>query len=348
MKKLSYENIIALRMERQHLTKKASEAEYNALYRDTQPGQNVYWNGFGDPPSLTYRADFNDIEYNRERQRERKLIKGRFCGGNLGWIEPEDLELFACAFIKPLLKPNQRQSTLLELIEREGPMNIQQMKESTGMLVKEITPVLHRLQEAFLIYEDQNDGEWDRGWYKFTEMFPNVDLTKYSRIDALKILIKRFSYRNVIFDVNMAKSFYKLPMKEIKAAIESLVSEKILIESDGGYLLKYDFDLLQYYSDEIPKAVYAMHRNDFLVKFNEHILKDKYMHSYPDTLYYLLIDGEFRGAAVGKFRYTPKVEDIILDMRQEDAAARKDEVLQAVYVLCGANNPIRRYQGEEI
>lgn len=348
MKKLSYENIIALRMERQHLTKKASEAEYNALYRDTQPGQNVYWNGFGDPPSLTYRADFNDIEYNRERQRERKLIKGRFCGGNLGWIEPEDLEIFACAFIKPLLKPTERQSVLLELIEHEGPMNIQQMKESTGMLVKEITPVLHRLQEAFLIYEDQNDGEWDRGWYKFTEMFPNVDLTKYSRIDALKILIKRFSYRNVIFDVNMAKSFYKLPMKEIKAAIESLVSEKILIESDGGYLLKYDFDLLQSYSDEIPKAVYAMHRNDFLVKFNEHILKDKYMHSYPDTLYYLLIDGEFRGAAVGKFRYTPKVEDIILDMRQEDAAARKDEVLQAVYVLCGANNPIRRYQGEEI
>ena len=29
MKKLSYENITALRMERQHLTKKASETEYN-------------------------------------------------------------------------------------------------------------------------------------------------------------------------------------------------------------------------------------------------------------------------------------------------------------------------------
>ena len=86
MKKLSYENIVALRMERQHLNKKASKDEYDALYRDTQPGQNVYWNGFGDPPSLTYRADFNDIEYNRGRQRERKLIKGRFCGDNLGWI----------------------------------------------------------------------------------------------------------------------------------------------------------------------------------------------------------------------------------------------------------------------
>ena len=348
MLKLSYENIIALRMERQHLTKKADKDEYDVLYRDTQPGQNVYWNGFGDPPSLTYRADFNDIEYNRERQMERKLIKGRFCGGNLGWIAPEDLELFACAFIKPLLKPTPRQSALLELIEHEGPMTIQQMKESTGMLVKEITPVLHRFQEAFLVYEDQNDGEWDRGWYKFTEMFPDADLTKYSRTDALKILIKRFSYRNVIFDVDMAKSFYKLPAKEIKTAIEALTSEKILIQSDSGYLLKGDFDLLQSYSGEIPKAIYAMHRNDFLVKSNEHILKEIYHHTYPDTLYYLLIDGEFCGAAVGKFRYTPEVEDIIVDIQQEDAAARKDEILQAVHVLCGANNPIKRYQGEKI
>ena len=46
-------NNSALRMERQHLTCKASEAEYIGLYRDTQPGQSVYWNGFGDPPSLT-------------------------------------------------------------------------------------------------------------------------------------------------------------------------------------------------------------------------------------------------------------------------------------------------------
>lgn len=43
------------------------------------------------------------------------------------------------------------------------------------MLVKEITPVLHRLQEAFLVYEDQYDGEWDRSWYRFEEMFPETN-----------------------------------------------------------------------------------------------------------------------------------------------------------------------------
>jgi len=60
----------------------------------------------------------------------------------------------------------------------------------------------------------------------------------------------------------------------------------------------------------------------------------------------MMIDGEFHGAAVGKFRYTPEVEDIIFDLSDDEADARKDEILQAVHVLCGANNKIKRYRGE--
>jgi len=340
--------ITALRMERQHLVHKASETEYIALYRDLQPGQNVYWNGFGDPPSLTYRADFNDIEFNRERQRTHALIKDRFMGGNLGWIIPEDLELFAAAYQKPLDKPAPRQLALLELIEREGPLTIQQMKEETGMLVKEITPALHRLQAAFLVYEDQYDGEWDRGWYIFNEMFPDTDLRKYTRLDALKILLRRFTYRHVRFDAQMAKSFFKMPDKEIKAAIIGLTSDGALAETENGYVLREDLEAIQTYAADTPKAVFAMYRNDFLVKSNEHWLKERYTHSYPDTLYYILIDGEFRGAAVGKFRYTPEIEDIVLDLPEREAAKRKDEILQAVHYLCGTNNKIKRFQGEKL
>ena len=78
---MQLDRITALRMERQHLTRPADEAEYCALYRDLQPGQNVYWNGFGQPPTLSFRAAFDDLEYNRERLAARKLIKGRFGGG---------------------------------------------------------------------------------------------------------------------------------------------------------------------------------------------------------------------------------------------------------------------------
>lgn len=59
--------IISLRMERQCFINKADEDEYIKLYRDLQPGQNVYWNGFGEPPTLSFRAAFNDIAFNRSR-----------------------------------------------------------------------------------------------------------------------------------------------------------------------------------------------------------------------------------------------------------------------------------------
>jgi transcription initiation factor IIE alpha subunit len=345
---LDHAKLTSMRMERQHLTHKANEIEYIDLYRDLSPGYNVYWNGFGDPPTLTYRADFNDMEYNRRRQAGRSLVKARLMGGNIGWIMAEDMELFACVYAKPLDKPSERQTVLLELIEREGPLTIHQMKEATGMLVKEITPVLHRLQEAFLIYEDQNEGQDDRGWYKFVEMFPKVNLNRYSRVEALKILLRRFAFRLVWFDLNMAKSYFKLPAKEIKTALAEQADERLLLEVDGGYMLTSDVELSDGYAVDPPKSVYAMHRNDFLVKAQEHILKERYLHPYPDTLSYLLVDGEWQGAVAGKFRYTPEIEDVLLDLPPKEAAARKDEVLSAIQKICPWAEAPKRYQGRDV
>lgn len=340
-------NIIALRMERQFFTKKADYNEYDVLYRDMQPGQNVYWNGFGDPPSISFRADFDDIEYNRQRQENRTLIKCRLQGGNLGWILYDDLELFASLYIKPLANYSFGQQLLINLIKNEGPMTIQQMKESTGMLVKEITPILHRLQEAFLVYEDQYNGEWDRGWYDFFEMFPDVNLNKYSLLDALQIIIQRFAYRNVLINSKNIKSFYKLPDKQINAAITELINEGILTSLGDNYILTSDYTLLENKQFAINKSVFALHRNDFLVKSNEYWLKEKFTHSYPDTLYYLLINGEFYGAVVGKFRYTPEVEDIVINLPSDEAIKLKEEMLQAVRLLCGSKSIIKRYQGKD-
>lgn len=344
--------IISLRMERQCLINKADEDEYIKLYRDLQPGQNVYWNGFGEPPTLSFRAAFNDIEFNRGRQLDRKLIKGRFSGGNLGWIEPCDLELFIALYRKPLTKPSEIQLRILEMIEREGPLNIQQIKEETGLLVKEITPALHRLQEAFFIYEDQYDGEWDRGWYKFAEMFPEVNPDRYTRSEALKIVLQRFAYRLVWFDTAMAKSFYKIPEKEIKAAVNELAAEGILVTSDAGYMLSADEKLLTSYAPKTLNFVYAIHRNDFLYKAHEHILKDfakKLTEGLPydhEPLQYLLIDGEFHGASVGHFRNGPyDLNDIVCDL--PDAERRKEEIVDAVCAVNFGKMP-QRFMGKEL
>ena len=129
--------IVSLRMERQHFVNKASEEEYIELYRDLQPGLNVYWNGFGQPPTLSFRAGFDDIEFNRERQMNRELVKGRFAGGNLGWIMPEEMELFAALYRKPLNNPTWEQEKILHLIEKAGPFTIQQLKEEIDSIFQQ-------------------------------------------------------------------------------------------------------------------------------------------------------------------------------------------------------------------
>lgn len=336
--------IIALRMERQCLTKPAQTEEYIRLYRDTEPGQNVYWHGFGEPPVLSFRADFDDMEFNRIRQNSRELVKGRFQGGNLGWIEAEDMELFACLCRKPLDAPNTAQTELLALLECNGAMTIQQMKEKTGKLVKEITPILHRLQEAFLVYEDQHDGEWDRLWYSFKEMFPNVDLEKYTRTEALKIVLRRFAYRMVWFDAAMAKSFYKLPAKEITKAVKELSEEGILAEYEGGFVLAEDVELLESSTATPPHMTFVMHRNDILVKSYEHVIKERYSGDY-ELLQLLLLDGELHGAVQGKFKYGPYIiENVVVDEEYED---RREEILRAVRDA-NAGSVVQRYNFEEL
>ena len=131
---LTMENVTALRMRRHCLTRRAGAAEYDALYRDLSPGLNVHWHGFGQPPCLVERADFDDVEYNGRRQRQRILVKGRFQNGNIGFVEAAQMELFAGLYRRPY-KPTEHSELLRELIGREGPLNIEAMKRMTGLLV---------------------------------------------------------------------------------------------------------------------------------------------------------------------------------------------------------------------
>ena len=343
--------LLALRMQRQCLVSPVSQAEYDALYRDLQPGMNLYWHGFGQPAECTFRADFDDVEYNRQRQARRALVKGRFAGGNLGWIMAEDLPLFAALYRKPIVGfMSDVQLTIMTLIERMGPLNIQQIKEETGYLVKEITPALHRLQEAFLLYEDQYDGEWDRAWYRFEEMFPEHDLNRYTRAEALDVVLQRFAYRMAWFDTKMAKAFYKLPEKEIRQACERLVERGVLTALDGGFLVARDAGMLDALPEQPLPPVRAFHRNDFLVRALEHELKATFKPLYDalpydhDPQYYVMVDGEFRALSVGHFRYGPyEIHDIVCDL--PDMWVRKDEICAAVL----KENPgsvIQRFMGQ--
>lgn len=154
----------------------------------------------------------------------------------------------------------------------------------------------------------------------------------------------------VWFDTAMVKSFYKLPEKDIKAAVGELIKKGILTVSDGGYLLTEDVRILETYQPESFRFVYAIHRNDFLYKSQEHILKEKakewtagleYDHA---PLQYLLIDGEFHGASVGHFRNGPyDLNDVVCDL--PDWESRRDEIIAAIEAVNYGHRP-KRIMGE--
>ena len=150
----------------------------------------------------------------------------------------------------------------------------------------------------------------------------------------------------------MAKSFYKIPEKEIKLAVGELVAEGLLVVSDSGYMQKSDAELLESYETKELNFVYAIHRNDFIYKAHEHIWKEmvkrmteglNYDH---EPLQYLLIDGEFHGASVGHFRNGPyDLNDTVCDL--PDAEKRKEEIVEAIKVVNFGKKP-QRFMGKEL
>lgn len=346
---LNKKDILRLYMDRQHLTKKADKAEYETLFRMMSPVTTEYWSRPGDPPHLAHRAAFDDWRYNDDRRSRREIVKGRFVKGGVGYVCPDEWELFAGLYRTDLGKLTRKEYEILQLLEHEGSMNIAELKSVTGIFVKDLTPILHRLQEAFKIYEDQRDREWDRHWYAFENEFPEVDVRRYTRQEALKIVLMRFAHVHVCFDLEMAKSFYKLPKEDLTQALHDLEAEgrlgRVTIDGSEEFIASEDKAFLE--SHDLPPlkpSVIMLHRNDFLVKSLEHELKKQFSDKEHGALFYLLIDGEFKGCLFGRFTFGPiELRVLKLDLDEGEIARRKTEILDTVYRdIDPAQSPLSR------
>lgn len=167
-----------VRLERQRFCPPANEADYDRLFRDMSPVRTPYWCCPGSPPELSFRAAFapdGGAARNFDRRSRRELVKGRFQGGGIAYVDEADLALYGAIYRKDAaLRPDD--ARLLDLLRREGPMTVAALREFTGLAAKAITPMLHRLQEMFLVFEDQADSEWDRAWYPFETEFPSLEI----------------------------------------------------------------------------------------------------------------------------------------------------------------------------
>ncbi len=348
-------NFFALRMERSRLLAPVpTKAEYDELFRNMSPVPTDYWTRPGSAPILAFRSTFNDQTYNDKLRSNRTIVKGRFQKNGIAYVRFDELSLYAAVYRKEFDRIGPLEWRFIDLLEHEGPMTIGMFKEITGLLVKDITPVLHKLQSAFLVFEDQKDDDWERSWYLMQNEFPELDLNTWTEAKALHEILQRFVLMNVFVDAKTARSFFNIPAKRLEAALELLADEGILarvtLDGEAGYVLSSDLVLLEGPDLPMKPAVFAMHRNDFLVRSKEYLLKDHFASPDWGTMYYLLIDGKFQGAVHGGFKFGPHiVENVRVDLPEAECIARRQEIFEAVaQVLDPDVSPIRHYNGIDV
>ncbi len=323
-----------MRLERQGFLRPAETPEaYEALLRLMQPVTPVFNTSPGDPPRLVHRAAFDDMEHNRDLRTQRLLVKGRFLGGTVGYVHADDLELYTGAFRRDIERLGAVEQRVFDTVRSAGPLNIHQIKEETGLLAKEIVPALQRLQEAFLVFEDQNSDDWERSWYLFERVWEDVDIRRYPREWAIGEVLMKFLFLNGFASEAGMRGWSRLTARDIKAALADLQARGLILPAQAGqekgYTRADDAALLEGPAPDMPPTVFSLHRADLLVRAQEHLLKARF--PGREVLQYVLVDGVFRGAACGHWRFAPyDVEDIALTLDEPERSARRDAILEAV------------------
>lgn len=330
--------------------------DYLPLFRLLQPVAPVHFSYPGSPPGLVHRTKFDHQKAADHLRGDQTIVKGRFLGGGIGYVCADDLAIYATTFCKPLKEMNYVQKTVYDLLDETGPLTPRQLKEETqimdgeGLLNKEIMPALHRLQQAFLVFEDQQETDWERGWNTFSAEWPDVDLSAVDWMEAVSVVLGRFFQANVFATLEQIKDWSGLSLKMLKTAIAEMEREGVVVAFEtedlgAGWLCA---DAVNLKDVAVSPSVFMLHKADPLVKAHTSELKRQF--AGEEVLQYLLIDGEFKGAVLGHWRIGPhNVDDVIVELPAKERSARKAEILDAVvWQYSGENHQILAYDGKKL
>ena len=324
------EDILAHRLRRNGLVSPArDEREYLELVRRLQPVTPVARDMPGSPPRLMHRC-LGDDRALADRLRSRQdLLKGRFSNGRIGYVLAADFELYATAFRRPL-KVNSLQDRVLQVLGYHDGLSPRQLRLEMGIQHKKLMPALHRLQEAFLVFEDQSDASWERPWSLLSSALPEVDLDRLPWEEAAMAVIRRFLQSHVFATFRQLKSWSGFTERGLTTVLTGLESEglsPVQVEGLGeGWTCAEDRSLGP---PPMDSGAFLLHRGDPLVIPHTAELKERFQGL--EVLACLLVDGELTGAVCGHWRIGPHdVEDIVLTLPAGERRRLKPEILEEV------------------
>lgn len=325
------------------------EAAYPELFRRLQPVSPIAMTYPGNPPALVKRTTFDSGEASDHLRGDRKIVKARFLGGTVGYVLVEHLEDHAVVFRKTPTRWTPVENEVLSAVRELGPITPRLLKEETGILAKKVGPALARLQRAFLVFEDQTETNWERGWSTFSSAFPDLNLDSTDRDEAAQRVFGTFFRANIFATLEQIRDWSELPIRDLKTWIEELVKsgaiEAASIDGLGeGWIMKG----LDPRKGSGPFSVHMLHLQDGLVRTHRTELKKRF--AGREILQYLLIDGQFTGAVAGHWRIgAHDVDDIVLELPKKERTARRKEILKEVAsTYSGERHQILRYDGERV
>jgi len=353
---LEKKQVLSERMRRQRfidpIESFENEQEYMQLFKLLQPVSPVHNTRPGDPPKLVHRTLFPDEQLASELRESNRLIKGRFCGGRIGYVLEEDLPVYAAAFRKPLTKSSGVHEDIWRTIKHSGGISKDQLKQELQQYsASEITKALQSMHEAFLIYEHQPDTDWDTGWFDFATEWFEVETSEEQFFRAASKVIFTFIQSMAFATSANIKSWSQLPLKTIQRGLALLLGEQLITEAQvselgKGYIRTEDvhsFTALDY-----TDSVFMLDRSDIIVRAHMDELLKRY--KGVEVLQYLLIDGEFKGAVLGHWRIGPySLDNIAVELAADQIQKRKDEIITAVTkIYSPESHPIIHYNGEPL
>ncbi len=346
--------VIQLMMQRQGLASPLPKEEYENLFRAFSPVHTRFWIRPGFPPAIQHRFTFDTEDYNRALRRDRTIIKGRFQSGRIGYVFSNELPLFIAAYGKPNPVKTLTDEMVLRVLQDEGPMSIKMMAEICETPSKYIAASLKKLQQAFVVFEDQVDDEWDRAWYLLEDELGLEDLSGYEKTEAQAILIQRFTHAHVFATPTMLRAFTGFTAAEIKAAFsageQNGTYQKTECFGETGFVLAEDMETLEKPAGKTADTLFIMDNNDFLVRAHIPMLKKRFPEKPYKNLYYVLFRGRFIGAVQGRFTFSfDELEDVMLaeDVGQDPAIKRR--IIAKLYEMYDEKtSPLQRYAGKAL
>jgi hypothetical protein len=332
VEELSRDTVLGHRMRRQAIHGQVSDLSgYLELTGRLQPVAPQANSMPGSPPRLLHRVSGDDAALADELRGRRELVKGRFWGGQIGYVLSADMGLYARAYRRPLSRLNVVQEQVYQALWDDGALTPRQIKRRTGLLNRQVMPALHRLQQAFMVYEAQEDSDWERPWSIFSASWPDVGVLEDDADSAAREVLLRFVRSQVWVSLQMLRDGCQFAARRLLALVAALEDagelRALAVRGMGeGWVLSSDAEM----DASVPqKGVVMLHRADPLVRCRITELKERF--DGRETLQYLLIDGDLRGAVCGHWRIGPHdVDDIALDLPNSEVRSRRVEIIAAV------------------